>query len=165
MALPRIAKSTVIAGLLLAPVIYLTARLYGSWSTRRAELNRQSAEFQRLSTRNAELARAYDVLLNRKFQVCNKSAYPVSVQWLSAAYSDGKQLKVFDSARCGWSDLEVAPGENKNLILSSSQEGCNWNGNVMYYAMRFSKETDEASVAYNVAMPYRGFDRDCFTVQ
>jgi hypothetical protein len=31
--------------------------------------------------------------------------------------------------------------------------------------MRFTRETDEASVPYTMVGRYAGFDRDCFTVQ
>lgn len=162
----RFPLSTVIALALLLPVGLLTFTLFRKWNITRQALAGQQEEVQTLSARNAVLAKAYDVLQNRKFQVCNKSPYPLNVAWVSAAYSDGQHLKHFDSARCpSWQEQEIAAGENKSLLLSSTEEGCNWNGNVIYYAMRFRKETDEASLPFSVAGIYRGFDRDCFTVQ
>jgi hypothetical protein len=158
--------STVLTLVLLPLVALLTYTLFQKWNATRLALAAQRQELETLGARNAELARAYDVLQNRKFQVCNKSPDPLVVSWVSAAYSDGRHLKHFDSTRCpGWQEQEIAPGENKNLLLSSTEEGCNWNGNVIYYAMRFSKETAEASLPFSVAGLYRGFDRDCFTVQ
>ena len=162
----RFPMSTVVVLALLPPVAMLATVLFRKWNTTRRALQSQQQELQTLTARNAILSKAYDVLQNRKFQICNKSPDPLNVVWISAAYSDGQHLKLFDSGRCrGWQDLDIAAGENKNLLLSSTEEGCNWNGNVIYYAMRFSKETPEASLPFSVAGLYRGFDRDCFTVQ
>jgi hypothetical protein len=162
----RFPLSAAIALALLPLVGLLTFALFRKWNTTRQAFARQQQELQTLTARNAVLAKAYDVLQNRKFQLCNKSPYPLNLAWVSAAYSDGQHLKLFDSARCAsWPQEEIGAGENKNLLLSSTEEGCNWNGNVIYYAMRFSKETDEASLPFSVAGIYRGFDRDCFTVQ
>lgn len=162
----KFGKSSWIALVLVLPAAALSGHLFRGWNVTRTELEKKTSELQTLSGRNAALSKAYEVLQNQKFQVCNKSPYPIDVTWLSAAYNDGKQIKVFDSSRCsGWTTQEVAAGENKNLLLSSSQEGCNWSGSVMYFAMRFTKETDEASLPYSVVGLYRGFDRDCYNVQ
>lgn len=162
----RFPLSVVVAIALLPLAALLATFLFRKWNVTRQSLLQGQLELQTLRERNAQLARAYDVLQNRKFQICNKSPHPLSVAWVSAAYSDGQQMKLFDSARCkSWQAPDVAAGENKTLLLSSTEEGCNWNGNVIYYAMRFSKETDDASLPFSVAGLYRGFDRDCFTVQ
>lgn len=162
----RFPMSTLITLALLPLVGLLTLTLFRKWNATRQQLQAGQAELHTLTTRNAVLAPAFDVLQNRKFQICNKSPHPLNVSWVAAAFNDGRQLKVFDSARCGaWRDQEVAAGENKNLLLSSTDEGCNWNGNVIYYAIRFSKETEETSLPYSMVGLYRGFDRDCFTVQ
>ena len=162
----RFPLSTVVALAVLPVAALLTLFLFRTWNATRLDLARQQQELQRLASRNAVLAQAYEVVQNRKFQICNKSPYPLAVAWVSAAYSDGQELKLFDSSRCpAWQGQDVAAGENKNLLLSSTEEGCNWNGDVIYYAMRFSKETDEAALPFSVAGLYRGFDRDCFTVQ
>ena len=162
----RFPTSTLITLALLPLVGLLTFSLFGKWNTTRQQLQGHQAELQTLTTRNAVLAPAFDVLQNRKFQVCNKSPDLLNIAWVSVAFNDGRQLKMFDSARCrSWQDQEVAAGENKNLLLSSTEEGCNWNGNVIYFAMRFSKETEESSLPYSVVGLYRGFDRDCYTVQ
>ena len=162
----RFPVSTMVTIALVPLVGLLSWNLFRKWNVTRKGLLAQQAELQTLSSRNAVLAPAFDVLQNRKFQVCNKSPDPLNIAWVSVAFNDGKQLKVFDSSRCsGWQAQEVAAGENKNLLLSSTQEGCNWNGNVIYYAIRFSKETEETSLPYSMVGLYRGFDRDCFTVQ
>jgi hypothetical protein len=162
----KLPVSTIIAGVMLLPAAYYTFRKYQEWSVVSAASSKVTAEVTEMKERNASLAVAYEILQNKKFQVCNKSAYPLHIAWLSATYQEGKVLKVFDSSRCeAWQTQEVAPGENKNLFLSSGQEGCNWGGTVIYYAMRFTRETDEASVPYTMVGRYAGFDRDCFTVQ
>ena len=162
----RFPVSTLVTLVLVPLVGLLSFNLFRRWNATRIGLKELNAELQTLTARNAVLAPAYDVLQNRRFQVCNKSPHPLNVAWVSAAYSDGRQLKTFDSARCrGWRDQEVAAGENKSLLLSSTEEGCNWNGNVIYYAIRFSKETEDSSLPYSMVGLYRGFDRDCFTVQ
>jgi hypothetical protein len=162
----RFPVSTLVVLALLPLVALLTLSLFRKWNTTRKGLQAQQAELQTLTARNAVLAPAFDVLQNRKFQICNKSPHPLNIAWVSAAFSDGRQLRVFDSSRCaGWKDVEVAAGENRNLLLSSTDEGCNWNGNVIYYAIRFSKETEDSSLPYSMVGLYRGFDRDCFTVQ
>lgn len=162
----RFPLSVVVAIALLPLAALLATSLFRKWDVTRQSLLQGQQELQTLRERNAQLARAYDVLQNRKFQICNKSPHPLSVAWVSAAYSDGQQMKLFDSGRCrSWQAPDIAAGENKTLVLSSTEEGCNWNGNVIYYAMRFSKETDDASLPFSVAGLYRGFDRDCFTVQ
>jgi hypothetical protein len=162
----RFPMSTLIVLALVPLVGLLTYSLFRKWNVTRHALLAQQAELQTLGGRNAVLAPAFEVLQNRKFQVCNKSPDPLNIAWISAAYADGAQVKLFDSARCpAWRDQEVAAGENKNLLLSSTDEGCNWNGNVIYYAIRFSKETADASVPYSMVGLYHGFDRDCFTVQ
>jgi len=71
-----------------------------------------------------------------------------------------------DSSRCkAWQTQDVEAGENKNLLLSTNEEGCNWGGNVVYFGMRFSKEAEDSSTPFNYVGLWRGFDRDCFTVQ
>jgi hypothetical protein len=162
----RFPMSLVIVLALVPLVGLLTFNLFRKWNVTRKALLAQQGELQTLGGRNAVLAPAFEVLQNHKFQVCNKSADPLNIAWVSAAYADGNQIKLFDSARCpSWQDQEVAAGENKSLLLSSTDEGCNWNGNVIYYAIRFSRETEAASVPYSMVGHYRGFDRDCFTVQ
>jgi len=165
-AAPRFARSSLVAAVIALPVGLLMMSQFRSWTAVRSELTGKTTEFQGLSSRNAGLSKVYDILQNKKFQICNKSPYPVLVPWLSVGFVDGQQVKVFDSARCtGWQTVEVAAGENKNILFSSSQEGCNWSGNVVYYAIRYTKETDDASMPYNMAGVYRNFDRDCFNVQ
>lgn len=150
---------------LILPAGYMTFKHFSRWSVANAASKKLTSDIQVKKQKNVVLAPAYDILQNRRFQMCNKSPWPLMISWLSATYHDGKGLRVFDSSRCkAWQGLEVASGENKNLFLSSGQEGCNWAGPVIYYAIRFTKETDEASIPYNMVGRYAGFDRDCFTV-
>jgi hypothetical protein len=165
MAKLRFGLSSWITLALLVPVTYMTVSLFRKWHVTDQRLSSEQAAIGALTGRNAVLGKAYDVLQNRKFQICNKSTDPVHVQWISAAFIEGKQLKTFDSARCGaWKTPEIAAGENTNLFLSSSQEGCNWSGNVIYYAIRFTKEKEDESIPFSVADLYRNYDRDCFNI-
>jgi hypothetical protein len=155
---------SIIALALIVPAALLTFMLYRSWNQSRQEMASLTDELQNLATRNAALSHVYDVLQNKKFQFCNKSAYPVDISWVSAAYSDGKQLRMFDSSHCkAWHPVTVDAGETKDLLLSTNEEGCNWNGNVVYFGMRFSQEKEESSAPYNFVGLWRGFERECFT--
>ena len=156
---------SMIAIVLIVPVGWMTFNLYRSWSASNAQWYKLTNEQQTLTARNASLGPVYDVLQNKKFQVCNKSAVPVKISWVGVAYSDGKQLRTFDSSRCkAWQTQDVEAGENKNLLLSTNEEGCNWGGNVVYFGMRFSKEAEDSSTPFNYVGLWRGFDRDCFTI-
>ena len=109
------------------------------------------------------MADAYNLLHNKKVQVCNKSPADVTVHWLSVVYEDGGRLKSFDSQRCeDWAPVVVKNGASRMLTLSSTQEGCNWNGSVVFFAMHYSRGETQT---YRDAGAWTGFDKDCYTVQ
>ena len=71
---------------------------------------------------------------------------------------------IFDSDRCReWQPLVLAAGDAKMVLLRTAQAGCNWNGDVFYYAMKYTQESEEKINSYHVVGPYQGFDRDCYT--
>jgi hypothetical protein len=152
------------AVLVLLPLTLVLGREWQSLSRRSAA---RDGELATLSSRVAVLKLAGEALAPQKFQVCNKSRDALSVPWLAAVYHDGARLRLFDALRCGrWRGEEIAGGESRVLHFSSTEdEGCNWNGSVVFYSMRLVRQSEDAPVAYNVAGPWRGFDRDCFTVE
>lgn len=167
---PMVTTGTWIALGALIPVSVLFWNMARSWYALKNEVAGQQAQVNATIARNGTLEPIYDVLQNRRFQICNRTAYQIKVPWLAAAYHDGKQVKLFESARCReWQELVIPAGDNKIVTLSSGQEGCNWNGSVMYYAMRLYRQVeDEDKVVerpYDYMDMYRGFDRDCFTLQ
>lgn len=159
--------STIVAFLIAVPVAYMAFNSYRKWAAGREKDAALDTEMDALRKRNAELETVYDAVQLKSYQICNKSADLITVLWLAAAFHDGKTVRVFDSDRCqDWKPLYVEPGGNKNVLLRSSQPGCNWDGKVMYYAMRYTAEQEEQDKyqLINVAGPYQGFDRDCFTI-
>ncbi len=160
----RFGTSTWIALALLLPALAVAGYFGQKWNTTRLKTAKQEAEFQTLQSRNAVLSKVFEVLQNKKFQVCNRSQDTLNVQWVTAVYHDGKRLKVFDSSRCSaWQEVTLAAGDNRVLTLTSGQEGCNWSGAVVYFAMRFTRESEEIIRPYNYVGHWAGFDRDCFT--
>lgn len=158
--------STIITFLVAAPIAYWTFTSYQKWAGVRNDIATSDQRLAGLRKRNAELAVVFDAVQLRKYEVCNKSADQYTVTWVGAAYHDGQAVKVFDSDRClDFKPLVLAAGDNKSVLLSSSQPGCNWNGSVMYYAMRYRQENEEEDIyrIYNMVGPYQGFDRDCYT--
>ncbi len=140
------------------------------WNQLRLKADAFEADFQKLKARNDVLSKAYEILQVKKFSVCNKSADSLLINWVAVVYHDGKQLRSFDSSRCtDWSEVEIPPGENKSINLVSRQEGCNWNGPVVYYAMRYNRvthgETEARLRPFNNVGLWTGFDRDCYTVE
>src|SRR3972149_981394 len=156
----KFGTSTWIAAAFLLPAL-ATAGYFGrNWNATRLILAREDSEHQERLNRNAVLSKVYDVLQNKKLQVCNKSQDTLKIQWVAAAYHDGKNLRVFDSGRCSaWQEGTLGSGDNRVLTLTSAQEGCNWNGAVVYFAMRFSRESEEVIRHYNYVAHYSGFDR------
>jgi hypothetical protein len=158
--------STIVTFLIVAPICYWTFTSYQKWTAIRQKIAGIDQELAALSKRNAELAVVYDAVQLKNFEVCNKSADQFTVNWVAAAFHDGKTVQVFDSDRCqDFKPLVLAAGDNKAVLLRSSQAGCNWPGSVMYYAMRYTQENEAEDVyrIYNMAGPYQGFDRDCYT--
>ena len=152
------------------PAAVLTWNLYRSWSTKRTAIAAKQNDVNAMMARNTVLEPIYDILANRKFQICNKTPLQVTVPWFAVAFHDGKSVKMFDSGRCReFQPIIIPTGDNKVVTLSSKQEGCNWNGSVMYYAMRLYRqvETEDAVVdrPYDYMEVYKGYERDCFTLQ
>jgi hypothetical protein len=163
----RLHLSTVIAAVVALPMVGLAIPLGKSWYAVSTHLTTLQQELETLTKRNGVLVRVHEATQQSRFQVCNKTAGDVVVvPWIAAAYYDGKQLQLFDSARCqGFRGFQLAAGDSRLVTLSSPEEGCNWNGSVLLYSMHIAREADEQTMAYNVAGTWRGFDRDCFTVQ
>lgn len=162
----KFGTSTWIAAAFLIPALAAAGYFGQKWNITRIKVAKQEAEVQALLSRNAVLSSVYAVLQNKKFQVCNKSQDTLKVQWVAAAYHDGQRLKVFDSSRCSaWQEVALASGDNRVLTLTSGQEGCNWGGAVVYFAMRFTRESEEIIRPYNFVGHWAGFDRDCFTLE
>ena len=151
---------------LLVPVGVMTLNCARSWNVTAVRERKLSEEMAQLGARNSQLAPFYDVLQNRKYQICNRTADTVTVNWLAATYNEADQVKLFDSSRCsGWKPVVLAQGETRFVTLSSVQEGCNWNGNVMYFAIAYTRESTEQITFYEDVEVFRGFDRDCHNIQ
>lgn len=162
----KFGTSTWIALAFVFPALALAGYFGQKWNITRAKVAQQNAELQTLLSRNEVLSKVYEVLQNKKFQVCNRSQDILTVQWVAAAYHDGKQLRVFDSSRCSaWKEVALAAGDNRTLTLTSGQEGCNWSGTVVYFAMRYTRESEDVIRPYNFVGHWAGFDRDCFTLE
>lgn len=160
-----LAWGTWIAAVVLVPVCVMTFNLYRSWSELRGRLAAWDADFAALSTRNGELEKVFANLQNKPFQVCNRTADPVTVQSLVSVYHDGKAIKIFDSGKCAdWRPQLLAPGDAK-LFTLNSQDPCNWNGDVVYYAMTYTRESEEALSTISFAGHFKGYERDCHTIQ
>lgn len=156
---------TWIAAAVLVPVCVMTFNLYRNWSALRAKVTSWDSDFAALNQRNAELEKVFSNLQNKKFQVCNRTADVVTVQALAAAYHDGRTIRLFDSAKCpDWRPQVLASGDARMFTLNS-QEPCNWGGDVVYYAMTYTRESDEALSTINFAGHFKGYDRDCHTIQ
>ncbi len=163
----RMPLSTIVAVLVALP-LFLVCVLFGHrWYVTRARLAALQAEEARLASGNAVLKRAEEALRPYDFQVCNKSADPLLLPWVAAVHHDGQRLLLFDSARCrGWRAPVLAPGETRPLLFSSTEEGCNWSGQVLFYAFNAVRDADDGAVSYDVIGPWgRDFDPKCFNVR
>lgn len=156
-----------LAAIVVAAVLAFVALLqWRQWHQARATLAQLTSERETLTRKNRRLAGAHQVLVNEKVQICNKSSDDVTVKWISAAYQDGSQLRVFDSSRCrDWQTPTLGKGDSRSLNLSSMEENCNWNGSVIFYAMHLSRESESMTRSYNVAGAWRGFEQGCFTLE
>lgn len=163
----RLPLSTLLTACTVLVLLPLAAYLGREWLVLSHKSTQLDTELAELASRNVVLQRASEDLQASKFQICNKSKDALSVPWLAAVYSDGARLRLFDPLRCqGWRGEEMAAGETRVLHFSSAEdEACNWNGSVVFYAMRVVRQSEDSPVAYNVAGPWRGFERDCFTLE
>ena len=158
---------TWVATALLIPVCVMTFNLYRSWNVLRSRKATLLGEHRQRIERNTALARVYANLQNKQFQICNKTADTVTVSWLAAAYQDGRTIKYFDSSRCrDWKPAVLVPGDARLPTLNSDQPNCNWtNGDVVYYAMQYTRESEEAINTINFVGHFKDYDRDCHNVQ
>lgn len=158
----------VVVSLLVAlPLLVFATRLGLRWrasSVRLVELERETAA---VVARAAVLKRAAETLRTYDFQVCNRSGDVLTLPWVAAVHHDGQSLRLFDSSRCqGFRSPPVHAGESRALLFSSTQEGCNWGGQVLFYAMNAVRESDAGSASYNLIGPWgRDFDPKCFNVR
>jgi hypothetical protein len=156
---------TWVAGALLIPVCVMTFNLYRSWSALRAKQATQVNTHTEMVKRNAVLGKVYDNLQNKQFQICNKTADTVTVNWLAVAYQDGKNMLLFDSSQCrDWKTPVLVPGDARMLTLNSEGQ-CNWGGNVVYYAMQYTRESEDTVNTINFVGHFKGYDRDCHNIQ
>ena len=120
-----------------------------------------------LLERNRVLGKVFDNLQNKQFQICNKTADTVTVNWLAAAYQDGQADPVLrqlalprleaagaGAGRCPLPDAQLRPGE---LQLD--------HGDVVYYAMQYTRESEDAVNTINFVGHFKGYDRDCHNIQ
>lgn len=163
---PFLHWSTIVSALVALPLALVTLQAGRRWHTLSSKSAGLETELGMLTRRNVVLEKANAILQNHKFQVCNKSSDFLAIPWVAAVYHDGHQLRTFDSSRCpGWRVQTLGRGESKTFTSSSDVEGCNWSGAVLFYALHFTRESDEYVKPYNVAGAWQGFDRDCFTVE
>jgi hypothetical protein len=163
----RVTVGTVVTGLL-SIVLLLANMVFGvRWCRSNQSLAAIERESETLAVSNAALAPAYDVLRNRNFEICNRTQDEVEVGWVAATYEEAGALKVFDSRRCptDWQALRLKAGQNRTVNLSSTQEGCNWNGAVIFYAVHLTRISERAAHSYTLADAYRNVEKDCFTIK
>lgn len=157
---------TWVALALLIPVCVMTFNLYRSWSALGKRLADLKAAHNTLVARNLVLSKVFDNLQNKQFQICNKTADTVTVNWLAAASQDGKGIRSFDSSQCrDFKAPVLVSGDARMLTLNSDQDNCNWGGDVVYYAMQYTRESDDAVNTINFVGHFKGYDRDCHNIQ
>jgi hypothetical protein len=158
--------STIITFLVALPIGYWCFNSYRKWTGIKAAIVTRDTKLADLRANNAALSVVYDNVQLKKFQACNKTADQITINWLAVAYHDGQKVQIFNSDQCqDFKAPVLVPGDDKSVLLRSSQPGCNWDGSVFYYAMRFTQENEE-SEKYQVNQmvgPYQGFDRDCYS--
>jgi hypothetical protein len=144
-------------------VFILNVVLFVGWYRTKRTYDGLQREKAQLEASNRVLADAYGLLHNKRVQICNRSPVDVTIHWVSVIYEDAGRLKSFNSQRCeDWVDAPVKAGASRMLTLSSTQEGCNWNGSVVFFAMHYSRGETQA---YSYAGAWMDFDKDCYTVQ
>ncbi|HEX6737762.1 MAG TPA: hypothetical protein VF310_05815 [Vicinamibacteria bacterium] len=153
---------------LLVPGGIMTTNCARAWSQVAAEeraLAQERAQHAEIIARLQPFAYVLEQKSD-KYQICNRTADTITVNWLAAAYTEGDQIKMFDSAHCkDWKPVVLPIGENKFINLSSAQEGCNWNGNVMYFAIAYTRESTENTTYFEDVEMFRGFERQCYNIQ
>lgn len=162
--------STIITLVVAMPVAYWAFSSFRKWQGVKAGIATIEQDLAKMQARNAELAVVYDNVQLKKFETTNKSPDQVTVNWVTAAYygvdDPQRTIKVFNSDLCqDFKPAVLASGDNKSLLLRSSQPGCNWSGDVFYYALRYTQENAESEKyqVNNTVGPYQGFERDTYT--
>jgi hypothetical protein len=92
-------------------------------------------------------------LRNGRLRLCNRAAVPVEIAWLGAVYlrpsalpagsdaqlaarASGFDVATFNSAFCAREfDLTLAPGEERDLELRSSEPRCAWDGSALFWSL------------------------------
>jgi hypothetical protein len=135
------------------------------WSGKRDLLDSQGSQQARWTRENDQHRQIHAGLQPRRFKVCNSRTGPVRIDWLYAAYPEGDKMASFDSARCAdWPAPVVGDGKTEFMRLNSAQPGCNWSGDVVFYA---TSVTLPDGRVLNVGGTWgdKGFkDPDCFTL-
>lgn len=158
--------STIITLLVAMPIGYWAFSSYKKWTGVNHAIAGRAEMMAKLRASNATLSVVYDNTQLRKFEACNKTADQITINWVAAAYHDGQKVHIFNSDQCqDFKPIVLAAGDNKSVLLRSSQPGCNWDGSVFYYAMKYTQENEEEAKyrINNMVGPYQGFDRDCYT--
>ena len=92
-------------------------------------------------------------LRNGRLRLCNRAAVPVEIAWLGAVYlrpsalpagsdaqlaarASGFDIATFNSAFCAREfNLTLAPGEERDLELSSNEPRCAWDGSALFWSL------------------------------
>jgi hypothetical protein len=162
--------STIVTLAVALPIGYWAFNSFRKWTRVKSGIANVEQDLNKLRQRNGELAIVYDNVQLKKFEACNKGADQVTINWVAAAYYNvddpQRTIKIFNSDQCqDFKPIVLAAGDNKAVLLRSSQPGCNWSGDVFYYAVRYTQENEESEKyqVNNTVGPYQGFDRDCYT--
>lgn len=119
---------------------------------------RQDAE----SFRTTETLVDSGALQNGKLVLCNESALPLDVLWLSAIYiapSEASRrddipqykLRTFNSSFCGRDyRMVLATGAQKTFdVRSEKSERCNWDGSAVFYALAIRRPGAEEAAWFS----------------
>ena len=161
---------TNIALLLVLAVLAVFATKAGAeWVGVRKERTDLLAEQKKLEDDNALMHPLHDDVMGSdgvgKFvKICNPGEDPAEITWVHAVYPSGDHVAAFDSAQCtGWKNQSIEGGKSAQLALNSAQPGCNWNGQVVFYAMTYVIHRPTVDAQATVAGPWI-FQGDCFTL-
>ena len=141
---------------------------YG-WMQVRQQRDQLVAEQAKLADENGKMRPLHADVMGAEgsgkfFKVCNPGEDPAEIQWVYAAYPSGDHMATFDSAKCeDWRRLTIDGGKTAVLSLNSAQAGCNWNGQVVFYAISYVVHRAETDDSAMVAGPWLLRD-DCFTL-
>ena len=104
-------------------------------------------------------------LRNGRLRLCNRSARPLEIDWLSTVYiaktdlppgadrelaalASGFKLATYNSGFCGQDfHLVLAPGSEQAVDLHSQDARCNFDGNAVFYALSLRRPADAAEPA------------------